>query len=259
MWSEQPRPTNSPSDVAAAIWSVVSRLVAGCASVDGPHDLGGRPGYGPVPVEADRPWTAFWQQFAYALASTVARIANVNVDALRHVMERMPPGEYAKLDSAGRWLWVAERCAVERGLIAEGEVLDRARRREAGLPPAPVHDYPEPVCIIDAAERERGAPPHNKREHEDGGPAFLPGDHVVVRDHRPHGHTRLPAYLRGRRGEVLLINGFWVFPDSHAHGGPEAPTWVYAVRFAAADLWPDAGMHDVCADLFEPYLEASSD
>jgi nitrile hydratase len=88
-------------------------------------------------------------------------------------------------------------------------------------------------------------------------PAFAPGDRVVVRDHRPEGHTRLPAYLRGRLGEVVLVNGFWVYPDSHAHGGAEAPTWVYAVRFAASDLWPGAGPHDVCADLFEPYLEAT--
>ncbi len=55
----------------------------------------------------------------------------------------------------------------------------------------------------------------------------------------------------------MRINGFWVFPDTHAVDGTEAPTWVYAVRFRAADLWPGAGTHHVCADLFEPYLEAA--
>lgn len=52
-----------------------------------------------------------------------------------------------------------------------------------------------------------------------------------------------------------------MFPDSHAHGRGENPCWVYAVRFAASDLWPDADAdrgpveHQVHVDLFEPYLE----
>jgi nitrile hydratase len=224
--------------------------------VDGPHDLGGRSGYGPVPVEADQAWTAWWQQYAYSLAAVTARLAGVNGDAVRHVMERIPADEYARLGSAGRWLRVAERCAVEGGLVAEGEVLDRARRREAGLPPE-AREYPEPIRTAPVV---RAALPHAKRVPGEGAePSFAPGDRVVVRDHRPEGHTRLPAYLRGRRGEVVLVNGFWVYPDSYAHSGAEAPTWVYAVRFAAADLWPGAGTHDVCADLFEPYLEADRD
>ena len=32
-----------------------------------------------------------------------------------------------------------------------------------------------------------------------------------------------------------------------------------AVRFRADDVWPGAGGHEVCADLFEPYLEAAHD
>jgi nitrile hydratase len=171
-------------------------------------------------------------------------------------MERLAPEEYRSLGSAGRWLRVAERCAVEGGLVAEGEVSDRAHRRAAGLPPA--EDYAVPVRTAVAT---RSSLPHNKREPIGDGddPRFAIGDRVQVRDHHSNGHTRLPAYLRGRRGEVVLINGFWVYPDSRAHGGPELPTWVYAVRFAARDLWPDGGGHHVCADLFEPYLEAVRD
>jgi nitrile hydratase len=208
-----------------------------------------------VPVEADQPWTAWWQRYAYALAAVTTGLAGFNGDAVRHVMERIPPDEYPRLGSAGRWLRVAERCAVEGGLVAEGEVLDRAHRREAGLPP--LEDYPEPIRTA-AAPRSR--PAHHKRVPGEGDdPSFAPGDRVVVVGHRPVGHTRLPAYLRGRRGRVIMVNGFWVYPDTHAHSGDEAPTWVYAVRFAAADLWPGAGDHDVCADLFEPYLEAVRD
>ena len=210
--------------------------------VDGPHDLGGRPGFGPVPVEADRPWTAHWQPLALALAGLTARLARVNGDAVRHVMERIPADEYVRLGSAGRWLRVAERCALEGGLVAEGEVADRGRRRAAGLAPAAVGSYPEPARTMPTA----GVPPHSKRVPGDGDhPRFAVGDRVLVRDHRPEGHTRLPGYLRGRRGEVVLVNGYWVYPDSHAHFGPEAPTWVYARplrrRRALADRWVARG------------------
>jgi nitrile hydratase len=45
-----------------------------------------------------------------------------------------------------------------------------------------------------------------------------------------------------------------VFPDSNAHGWGEDPQYVYAVRFAARDLWGD-GDHFVHVDIFEPHLE----
>ena len=208
-----------------------------------------------MPVEAGEPWSAAWEPFAYALASVTARIAGVNGDALRHVMERLPAEQYRRLSSAGRWLQVAESCAVEGGLVAEGEVLDRARRREARLPTRPVEDYPEPVSTMPAPPR-RSSVAHNKRAPGDADLAtFAPGDRVRVVAGRRAGHTRVPAYLLGRPGEVLMVNGFWLLPDAHAADGTEAPTWVYAVRFDAADLWAGAGPHDVVADLFEPYLE----
>ena len=226
--------------------------------MDGPHDLGGRPGYGPVPVDADRPWTAWWEPYSYALASVAARLAGVDGDTVRYLMEQMPPAEYARIASPGRWLWVAEQCASQGGLASREELIDRALRRASGRQPheQPALAYPEPVRTL--PDRQPGLS-HNKADPQGAQPQrFAVGDVVVTSDRASEGHTRLPAYLRGRRGIVALLNGFWVFPDSHIGGGPEAPTWVYAVRFNAADLWPDALTHDVCADLFEPYLEAAS-
>ena len=76
-------------------------------------------------------------------------------------------------------------------------------------------------------------------------------------DLEPIGHTRLPGYVKGKIGTVELINDAWVFPDTHAHGRGEQPTWVYAVRFESTTLWPqDHGSHTVIVDLFEPYLES---
>ena len=98
--------------------------------MDKSHDLGRCGGFGPVPVEAVRPWSAHWQQRAMVLASLTARAAGFNGDALRHMMERISPDDYARLGSAqhqapgrspartpkparvlARWRAAAVRCA----------------------------------------------------------------------------------------------------------------------------------------------------
>jgi nitrile hydratase len=71
------------------------------------------------------------------------------------------------------------------------------------------------------------------------------------------GHTRLPAYARGKTGTVIKHHGVWVFPDSNAHGEGEQPQHLYTIAFRATDLWDD-GEHgvQVSLDLFESYLHA---
>ncbi|MDH4144386.1 MAG: nitrile hydratase subunit beta [Acidimicrobiia bacterium] len=220
--------------------------------MDAPYDLGGRSGYGPVPVGRGRAWSEHWEGLAYALGALVAQASGINNDALRHAMDTLDPELYRTSSPAGRWLAVAQRCAIEAGLVDAAELADRAARRAGGLSALDIDAYPEPV-----ASRAPGpAPAHSKRDPPAGRrPRFAVGDRVRVDGRRSTGHTRLPGYLRGCRGEVVADRGFWVFPDRHAHGQGEAPTFVYAVRFAAGDIWPGAGTHHVHADLFEPYLE----
>ena len=71
------------------------------------------------------------------------------------------------------------------------------------------------------------------------------------------GHTRLPAYATGATGEVLRVHGYHVLPDSNAHDLGEAPEPLYAVRFAASQLWatPEHPNDEVILDLWESYLE----
>ena len=47
-------------------------------------------------------------------------------------------------------------------------------------------------------------------------PLFKIGDRVKVRNLHPEGHTRLPGYLRGETGEIVLYHKAHVFPDSNA-------------------------------------------
>jgi nitrile hydratase subunit beta len=86
---------------------------------------------------------------------------------------------------------------------------------------------------------------------------YAPGDRVRTRVMNPRGHTRLPAYLRGRPGRIERVLGTMAFADARAAGDRTASDTVYTVRFAAADVWgADADpAGSICADLFESYLE----
>ena len=87
---------------------------------------------------------------------------------------------------------------------------------------------------------------------------FAIGDRVRARVMNPPGHTRLPAYLRGRPGRIDSVLGTFPFPDARAAGGAWAKQTEYTVRFASADVWGADGDPGgtICADLFETYLEA---
>lgn len=88
-------------------------------------------------------------------------------------------------------------------------------------------------------------------------PRFRPGDSVRARNLHPAGHTRLPRYVRGRRGVVWRDHGVFVFPDSHALGLGPRPQHVYSVRFEARELWgPQGHPRDaVYVDLWDEYLD----
>jgi len=70
------------------------------------------------------------------------------------------------------------------------------------------------------------------------------------------GHTRLPRYVRGKTGTVVLTHGAHVFADSSAAGTGEAPQWLYTVRFSAHDLFgPEADPSvSVSVDAWDSYL-----
>jgi nitrile hydratase subunit beta len=88
-------------------------------------------------------------------------------------------------------------------------------------------------------------------------PRFEPGNAVLARNIHPVGHTRLPRYVRGKRGVINADHGVFVFNDTNAHGLGHRPQHIYSVRFAARELWgEDAGERDaVYIDLFDDYLE----
>jgi nitrile hydratase len=88
---------------------------------------------------------------------------------------------------------------------------------------------------------------------------FGVGDRVRTRLMNPAGHTRLPAYLRGCPGRIEHLLGTLPFSDRRAAGLSSAEEPAYTVRFSTRDVWGAGGdSHgSICADLFEPYLEAA--
>lgn len=87
---------------------------------------------------------------------------------------------------------------------------------------------------------------------------FAPGTRVRARVVHPRGHTRLPAYVRGRVGVVEAVRGDFPLPDAIVAGEKDpVPQPVYAVRFAVSELWgPDAEPgSEVAMDLWDDYLE----
>jgi len=97
-----------------------------------------------------------------------------------------------------------------------------------------------------------------KRRSGDGiVPRFAVGDRVRTRNNHPPGHTRLPRYAMAREGQVVMVHGVFVLPDSNAHHRGERPQHCYGVRFTGRELWGASG-HErdrVVIDLFEDYLE----
>ena len=219
--------------------------------MDGIHDMGGTQGWGTVAIDPDEPvFREGWYGRAFAMGAMSMGLSGTNLDAFRHGLERLHPYEYLGDGYYGRWLACAETLLVDSGVLPPGAVEARARNLmgEAVEEPAGVEEK-KPVY-------ERGGP-GSLREIDDPA-AFSPGDRVRAKDMRTGGHTRLPAYVRGRSGTVHALRPSALLPDTNAHFAGENPQHVYTVEFDSAELWgPGAEAAKLRIDLFESYLEAT--
>ncbi len=222
--------------------------------MNGIHDLGGMHGFGPVAAEPDEPvFHHDWERRAFALTVASGALGRWNLDMSRHAREQMPAAEYLATGYYEHWLFGLERLLDRTGLVARAEL--EARLRDPASPAAP-HPDASRRLRAEAVQKVLRDPRGAKSDVDVPG-RFKPGDRVRARALNPEGHTRLPRYCRGRAGEVVLDQGTWVFPDAHAAGLGKKPQRVYAVRFAARELWgPEApGRDSVTVDLWDEYLD----
>jgi nitrile hydratase len=179
--------------------------------VNGPHDLGGQHGFGPVaPDPEEKLFHGEWERRAFALVLAMGATGAWNIDMSRHARERIPPADYLRSPYYAIWLKGMERLLLEKGLVRAEELrTGRALEGPLALPRRPDADAVPAILA-------KGAP----TEREPVAPArFAVGDNVRARVMNPAGHTRLPRYLRGRTGRIERVFGAHVFPDRHAHGG----------------------------------------
>lgn len=222
--------------------------------MDGIHDLGGKHGFGEVEREADEPpFHARWEGAVFTMSTVPGRAgANNNTDRFRHAVERIDPVAYLTHTYYGRWLGAIETLLVEAGILTTKEItakavsLGGAETDRVAARPSTTPDPLASVAEAETADRKVDAPAR-----------FKVGDAVVTTSEVKSGHTRLPAYARGKPGIIHSHHGGWVYPDANAHGQGENPQHLYTVRFRGTDLWGDNSDSDVAVflDLFEPYLK----
>ncbi|MCF3640559.1 nitrile hydratase subunit beta [Rhizobium sp. TRM95111] len=217
--------------------------------MNGPHDLGGLHGLGPVAPEPDEPYFhANWEKRALGITLSCGAFGAWTIDESRHARENIPPATYLAASYYEIWTRALETLLVRHGFVTQDEL---AAGRSLG--PGAV---PKRVLKADmvAGVLAKGGPCDRPLE---AAPAFAVGDRVRTRNVNPPAHTRLPRYARARTGIVEAVQGAFVFPDDNAHGRGENPQWVYTVVFDGVEIWGEDATPGltVSIDAWESYLE----
>lgn len=226
--------------------------------MDGPHDLGGRHGFGPINPEQDEPvFHSEWERSVLTMFPAMAGAGAFNIDKFRFGMEQIPTVEYLSSTYYEHWMHAMILWGAEAGIF-DPEDLERRTQHYLDHP-----DEAAPKAAkADLTEALRQLIPTGMdcRRETDAEPKFAVGDRVRVLDHVSTTHTRRAGYVRGRVGEVVAAHGTYVYPDSNAIGLGEDPHHLYTVRFTAQELWGhESGSKNAVnnIDLWEPYLEAA--
>jgi nitrile hydratase subunit beta len=209
-------------------------------------DLGGKAGFGPIVNEPeDEHFHADWEPRVLAMTLAMGATGMWNIDMSRAARESLPA--YARLSYYEIWFEALLKLLATHTLVSEDELTAGHARHAARELPRKLHAADVPAVLAKGASTERPATTKAR---------FKVGDAVrMFAGNVPH-HTRLPHYVRGRRGVVERVHGAHVFADAHATGRGEQPHWLYTVVFDAHDLWPDAARGvRVSVDAWEPYME----
>jgi nitrile hydratase len=216
--------------------------------MNGPHDQGGSHGFGPIAPEPDEPvFHSEWERRAFATNLAMGMTGTWNIDKMRHGRERVDPATYWASSYYEMRHYGLVIQLIEDGLVTAEEVASG----KLAVPPKAVKRVARAAMI---PEILAAGGPANRTVPQ--APRFKVGYKVRTRTISPAGHTRLPRYLRGHVGTIIGNHGAHVFPDSKALGQGENPQYLYSVEFKASEVWGATTASTICADLWEPYLEA---
>jgi nitrile hydratase beta subunit len=216
--------------------------------MNGPQDLGGQMGFGPVAPEANEPvFHATWERRALALTLAMGATREWTIDMSRHARETLAPAQYLSMSYYEIWIAGLSKLMLARGLVTEQELASGKMAVAAKKVAGKLFAKDVSTALAKGGPTTRPAT----------APHYAVGDKVRTKNMHPVTHTRLPRYLRGHEGEIARLHGTHVFPDTNAHGKGEHPQALYTVRFAARDVWGEARhpRDTVSADLWESYLD----
>lgn len=221
--------------------------------MNGVHDLGGLQGFGPVVRDADEaPFHAPWEATVWTTQKAAIARGLFNLDEFRYGIERIPPADYLRFTYYEKWLASVERVLIEKGIVTADEIAARVAKLQAD-PGGRRAERPDPA-FVEAMVQQIAQP---VQQEYAASPRFRVGDAVVARNLNYPRHTRLPRYIRGKRGTVGRVYGMFPLPDLNAHGQRPDPETVYAVRFDAQELWGEAAEpgQSLSIDMWESYLD----
>jgi nitrile hydratase len=146
---------------------------------------------------------------------------------------------------------------IDQGYITAEELAEQTAHYR-NQPDAPLPDQPNPAIknqIVDYLMRgDSGLRP---LPHA---PRFTEGQTVYVADPLAAEHTRLPGYLRNKKGTVHTVYpGAFEYFVSTGPDGLDGPMPVYRIAFDAASIWGTSlseAKTTIYADLFEVYLQS---
>ncbi len=217
--------------------------------MNGPHDLGGQHGLGPIDPEPEAQELVFhapWERRVFAVTLATGFLGRWNIDESRHARERQHPVSYLRNSYYENWLAGLETLLVEKEIVTADEL---ARGKAAAK--AVGYNVPDGAGAIDILSHG-----HPATMEGNIAPGHALGDRVRVINDHPLTHTRAPRYVRGRVGTIERLHGVHIFADANANGDCRGEH-LYSVRFEADELWgTGAGGRDaVYVDLWGPHLE----
>jgi nitrile hydratase subunit beta len=217
--------------------------------MNGPQDLGGQMGFGPIAPEPNEPvFHADWERRALGLVICSGATGGWTIDESRHARENLHPALYYASSYYEIWIRGLETLLKGRGFVTDADLA-------AGKPMDPA---PAPKRVLKAGDvppaMASGGPCNRSATTV---PKFSAGQRVRAKNINPQHHTRLPRYARGRIGVIEAVRDSFVFPDTNAHRKGENPEWVYTVVFEASELWGNSAEPglSVSIDAWESYLE----
>jgi nitrile hydratase beta subunit len=219
--------------------------------MNGPQDLGGQMGFGPVAPEKDeRYFHANWEKRALGMTIAANAMGHWTIDERRHARESLHPADYYASSYYEIWIKALEKLLQRHGFVT-AEELAAGQALGTGTTPKRVLKGADVPAVLARGGYDRPVETPAR---------FRAGERVRTKNLNPQGHTRLPRYARDKIGVVDAVRGGFVFPDTNAHGQGENPQWVYTVVFDAAEIWGEGAdpTLSVSIDAWESYLEPAS-